>query len=98
MSQSENSRIDALIAELRRCAKAAAPDASVTLERGDAQGLADELSRLLQSSHRLRQQNAKLRRRIERLKAGLGDSGPALGDEAEDAGGEGAPDQVLRST
>ncbi len=91
MSQNENSRIDALIAELRRCAKASAPDASVTLERGDAQGLVDDLSRLLQSSHRLRQQNGKLRRRIERLKAGLGDSAPALDDAAEDVGGQGAP-------
>ncbi len=75
---SDTGPLDALATDLRRLARAGG--APLTIEPARAGALADELSRLLQSSKRLRSQNAKLRRRIERLKAGLPDE---IGDDGD---------------
>ena len=95
MKRNRQGQIDALLADLRRAAKANAAESDVAIGGDRAQSLADELARLLQSSAFLRRQNAKLRRRIERIKAGLPDraeDGPddALEDGAEDAADESA--------
>ena len=47
-----------------------ADDAELRLPRTAVLALAEELSRLRQSSDRLRKQNGKMRRRIEKLKTG----------------------------
>ncbi|MEZ5964576.1 MAG: hypothetical protein R3F56_12075 [Planctomycetota bacterium] len=80
MTHYSHDPIDTLVAELRRAAKAEAADARVTVSGDRLRLLADELSRLLQSSAFLRRQNAKLRRRIERLKAGMADDDAEASD------------------
>lgn len=79
----QQDHVDTLLGDLRRVAKSGAADAHVTVSGDRLRAVADDLSRLLQSSAFLRRQNAKLRRRIERLKAGLADDDPATADDDE---------------
>lgn len=83
MSPHEHSQVEELVAALRRAIKADPDAAAVSITGAQGKALADELSRLLQSSERLRRQNGKLRRRIERLKGGLPDLAPDLADDIE---------------
>lgn len=79
MKDAETPGVQALLEMLRRAAKNREGGAPASLSKADAQLLADELSRLLQSNQRLRSQNNRLRKRVERLKAGEAD--PGGGDE-----------------
>lgn len=91
MSRHDQDQVEVLLTELRRAAKSEAAEARVVLSGDRLRALAEDLSRLLQSSAFLRRQNAKLRRRIERLKAGGS-------DEGEEAEGEGEAPDIGRDT